>query len=235
VGAVTSLDVLPITRRLLFAAYGFTMYILKFFLPVHLSAFYPYPDLIPGVALPGLFYMMPLFAIAIALIPLFLKKSAGENLYRVSLFGLSFYFFNILFVLQFVSSGGAVMADRYTYLSYYGIVFIILYLVNEALAMKPSLKNPLIGILAAVSIAFSVMCYARTKVWHNPETLWTDVIAKYPGSGSQIAYMNFGDYYAEKGDTANAFKNYKILEDMHTQLPSVYQNLGNIYAMRKQF
>lgn len=89
-------------------------------------------------------------------------------------------------------------------------------------------------IVGGISIFFIIQCYERTKVWHDSESLWTNVLANYPGSGSQIAYMNLGDYYAEKGDTANAFKNYSILDGMHTKLPTVYQNLGNIYAMRGQ-
>ncbi|HTB32354.1 MAG TPA: tetratricopeptide repeat protein [Bacteroidia bacterium] len=231
-GSVTSFEALSIPNRILFASYGYTMYLLKFLFPFKLSTFYPYPDLDIGSSLPPVFYVMPILAILLSAIPFYFKMKKKEDLYRVSLFGLSFYFFNIVFVLQFVSAGAAIMADRYSYVSYFGLIFMTVYLVNNLLTNKPKLKNTVIGVLGGVSLFFTILCYGRTKVWHDAESLWTDVLSKYPGSGSQIAYMNLGDFYAEKGDTANAFKNYSILVGMNTKLPTVYQNIGNIYAMR---
>jgi tetratricopeptide (TPR) repeat protein len=233
-GSVTSFEALSISDRILFASYGYVMYLIKFLFPFKLSTFYPYPDLGVGNSLPPLFYVMPIIAIAISLIPFYFKLKKKESLYRISLFGLSFYFFNIVFVLQFISAGGAIMADRYSYVSYFGLIFMLVYAAGNLLSSEPRLKNPVIGILSGISLFFIILCYERTKVWHDAESLWTDVLSKYPGSGSQVAYMNLGDFYAEKGDTANAFKNYSILVGMHTRLPTVYQNIGNIYAMRGQ-
>ncbi len=233
-GSVTSFSALPFTYRILFASYGYTMYLVKFLFPFNLSAFYPYPELATNIPLPSMFYAMPVTAILLGLIPFYFKLKKKENLFRITLFGLGFYLFNILFVLQFVSAGGVIMADRYSYVSYFGLIFMVVYLLNEWQSSNPKLKYAVVGILSGVSLLFSVLCLQRTKVWHDGESLWTDVLSKYPGPGSQIAYMNMGDFYADKGDTANAFKNYNILEGMHTRFPTVYKNLADIYAMRGQ-
>ncbi len=233
-GSVTSFSAIPFLDRILFASYGFTMYVVKFLVPFNLSAFYPYPELGTNIPIPPIYYLMPLTAILIGSIPFYFKWKKKENLYRITLFGLSFYLFNILFVLQFVSAGGVIIADRYTYLSYFGLVFIIACLANEWISAKPSTKNVAVVGLGGMSLLFFVLCYTRTKVWHDAESLWTDVLSKYPGSGSQVAYMNLGDYYVEKGDTANALKNYTILENMNTHFPTVYKNMANIYGMHGQ-
>lgn len=133
-GSVTAFSAIPFTYRILFACYGYTMYLVKFLFPFNLSAFYPYPVMGEGIPLPSYFYLMPICAILISLIPFYFKWKKKENLYRITLFGLAFYMFNILFVLQFVSAGGVIMADRYSYISYFGLVFMVAYLVNELLS-----------------------------------------------------------------------------------------------------
>ena len=44
-GAIADMQVFTIFQRMMFASYGAIMYVVKFFAPVNLSAFYPYPTL----------------------------------------------------------------------------------------------------------------------------------------------------------------------------------------------
>jgi len=233
-GAVADFHSISLVDRILFTFYGFNTYLIKLFLPIHQNAFYPYPDITPGVPLPTLFYIMPVGTLLLCAIPFYFKWKKQENLYRISLFGLAFYFFNVIFILQFISCGDAIIADRYTYTAYFGPVFVIIYMVNELISATPALKNWAIGLLAAFSIMFAIVCEARTKVWHNPETFWTDVIAKSE-MHSQLPYLNLGNYFIDSGKYEKAYPEYVLLTHLGIKEGGVFRNLAMIYGLHKQF
>ena len=115
-GAIAEFDHFTFIDRMVFAAYGFCMYLVKAIVPVQLSAFYPYP-FVAGGAVPGYYYAMPIIAV--------LLLGGAVAVYKKSkapLFGLGFYLVTVALVLQFISVGKAIMADRYTYLPYVGTV-----------------------------------------------------------------------------------------------------------------
>lgn len=191
-----SMERFSFPERILFGCYGFVMYIIKLFFPIQLSALHPFPE--NGQF--GLFYYLaPFITLVIICLVFYFRKN------RVLIFGMGFYFISILLVLQFISVGNAVIAERYSYLSYIGLLFITGNYYDKAIKKKtrlPGGKNILYVIFAGIVILFMVITFQRTKVWNNPETLWTDVIRKYPDS--YRAYMSRGRYYVvnEKYDLA---------------------------------
>ncbi len=233
-GAVADFQTVSFVNRIFFAFYGFNMYLVKFLWPFHLNGFYPYPDFRVGVALPVLFYVMPFVTALIVCVPFYFKRKGKENLYRIILFGLAFYFFDIVFVLQFISCGDAIIADRYTYVAYIGIIFMIMCVLDELVLAKPSLKNLVIVAITGLSLMFAVLCYGRTKVWHNPETFWTDVIAK-SNMHSQLPYIDLGNYYADSGKYDKAYPEYTLLVRLDVKDAGIFRNLAMIYGLRKQF
>jgi tetratricopeptide (TPR) repeat protein len=233
-GAVASFHTFTFYQRIIFVAYGFTMYIAKAFVPFHLCSYYPYPELNNDGSLPFIYYLLPLIAVIIAALPILLSYFAGENYLRVTIFGLAFYFFNVMFVLQFVSSGPAVMADRYSYVSYFGIFFIVIYLVRQLWEKQPAYHVPVQAGLGVCMLIFGYITFDRTQVWHSTETLWRDVIQKYPHR-IETSYKNLGNFYAEKGQMDSAYANYKIMENMQTRDAGVYSNIANIYGLRKDY
>jgi tetratricopeptide (TPR) repeat protein len=233
-GAVADFHTISLIDRILFTFYGFNMYLIKLLLPIHQNAFYPYPDITPGIALPALFYIMPVATLLVCAVPFYFKWKKKENLFRVSLFGLTFYFFNVIFILQFISCGDAIIADRYTYTAYFGPVFVIMYMISELISARPALKNWAIGLLAAISIMFVLVCQARTKVWHNPETFWSDVIIKSE-MHSQLPYLNLGNYFVDSGKYEKAYPAYSLLTRLGLKDAGVFRNLAMIYGLRKQF
>lgn len=233
-GAVADFHTINLPDRILFTFYGFNMYLARLFYPVHLNAFAPYPDIRPGIALPLLFYIMPFATVLLWTVPFYFKWKKMDALFRVTLFGLSFYFLNVVFVLQFISCGDAIIADRYTYTAYFGPVFVIMYLANECMVALPALKNWLVGLLLAFSIMFAVLCEARTRVWHNPETFWSDVIVK-SDMHSQLPYLNLGNYFVDSGKYEKAYPEYSLLTRLGMNDGGVYRNLAMIYGLHRQY
>jgi tetratricopeptide (TPR) repeat protein len=219
-----------ILQQILFASYGALLYIVKLFVPYKLSAFYPYPDVIGLSVIPLIFYLAPLIVLGIfaALIYFFRKKE------KELVFGLLFYFVSVALVLQFISVGSAIIADRYTYLSYIGLLFIVAYLLNKLWQHKGSIwalmKYPLVVIIIAAAVVFSYETYSRTQVWKDSDTLWTNVIDNYPDAAT--AYFNRANNDYDLNEIDKAVSDYTNALQWHSDIDShkkIYFDRGLLY------
>ncbi len=178
-GAVQSLGSFAFYERILFACYGISAYLIRALAPAHLSALYPYPLRTAGGGLPLVYYLAPLGALLFAaLVALSLRWG------RAVAFGALFFLANVALVLQLLPVGSAIIADRYTYLSFVGIGFIIASLCGS-LAEGPLARRalPRAGLIVALSVAGAAALFAtqaRCAVWKDNVTLWNDVLSQYP-------------------------------------------------------
>lgn len=252
-GAITNSAVFTQVQKISFVGTNYLMYLWKYFVPTHLSSYYPYPELTDNNILPVYYYAAPFVALAITAGLLFLAYKKGENHFRVALFGFCYYFFNVMFILQYISAGPAIMADRYSYAAYIGVTFTLVWLLYMLLNKLPSLKTPIMVAVGLFCCMLAYLCQARTEVWHNTETLWKDVIAKYPAKvdtvynaartqfvvhihpGVETSYKNLGNYFVQDvnpPDYDSAYMYYEVLEQTKSKDAGVYSNLGNIWAIR---
>ncbi|MEM7103820.1 MAG: tetratricopeptide repeat protein [Bacteroidota bacterium] len=224
-GAVGSYETFALHHRFMFAGYGFLMYIYKFLVPIDLSTFYPYPNLGEGGFLPSIYYAAPIIALGFAGITWYFGRR-----WKPLLFGIGFYFLTVALVLQFMSVGQVVMADRYTYLPYIGLGFLLG--CGFSHFWEGESKNPigyiLAGIISLGFLWFTYGTYERSKVWKNSETLWTNVIDQHPNVG--LAYKNRGNYRARNGKIEEALKDFNIALQLLPDDSAIYESLGNTYA-----
>ena len=246
-GAVAKEGVFTIFQEGMFACYGFVMYWFKLFMPTDLSAFYPYPNLGPEDNLPILFYLAPfLVFVSIFIIPFILWRKKNELL-KPYVFGMAFFTIMVALVLQFISVGSAIMADRYTYIPYIGSFFLLLKVITH---FKFEVKYKLVTyiFLGAYTCVLAKTCFDRVPVWTNSETLWSDVISKYPFEieqkgnqvkiikyGVEVAYKNRGNYYREHNEMDRAFNDYNALVMARVKEPLIYSNMANMYALDAKF
>jgi tetratricopeptide (TPR) repeat protein len=94
-------------------------------------------------------------------------------------FGLLFFMANIAFVLQLIPVGGAIMADRYTYVASFGTC-LVLASAWAAIGRSRSAARVGAAVLGAYVLTLAVLTYERCAVWKDSLTLWNDVLAKYP-------------------------------------------------------
>lgn len=232
-GAIAAMETFTLFQRLTFACYGFIMYIWKLILPVNLSAFYPYPFTDAQGNIPPIYYASPFIVGTLAGLVIFLtwkRYEAG----KIFAFSFSFYFISVALVLQFISVGSVIMADRYSYLSYVGLLFIPAYFF-EVVRMKNSkfIKTLLFVAIALAIVWFSYLTYERTKVWTNAKTLWTDVMNQYPFV--EIAYENRGIYYKDRGQLDSMLIDYEfVTQKLNTKNEKIWSNLGNLYGLLGQ-
>jgi len=236
--AIGSFEAYSILQRLTFLSYGMLEYIYKLFLPINLSALYPYPQLVNG-SLPIIFYLTPIIALA-----LFYGVYRSLKYSRLVAFGVLFFIANIILVLQFLSVGVAIISERYTYIPYIGLLFIIgmgfSWIYRNKDPQYSKFKTPSTLLLAVFAITCAYLTSERCKVWFNSDVLWTNEINKFPNNAE--GWKNRGGYLVDKSKFdinagANDFD--AALKDFNTSMalnPSDwknYSNRGHIYAIKK--
>lgn len=230
-GAVASFEALTIGERILYASYGFVMYVWKLFVPANLSTLYPYPYRYISGYLPSIYYAAPVIALAILVLPTWLLYKRKSSLFRIYFFGIGFFLANVIFVLQFVSVGSAIMSDRYSYVAYFGLFFIVAYLLQSLISQMPSAKVAVVSALLLLSTGLGALCAERTHVWHDSETLLTDAIEKYPYR-ALLSYKWRGNYYLSIGELDKAMKDYELLASIRAADAKVKANMERIRAMK---
>ncbi len=230
-GAITEIPLFPLFDRILFSTYAFLDYILKLLLPINLSAFYPYPIKVQSLY-PLLFYASPLILfVLIVLLLRFLKN------YKEIVFGVAFFIINIILLLQLLPVGGSIMSERYSYLSYVGLFFVIgntFSKVWNTPSQKISNYKYLFAFILSVYIFFiGYSTINRIKIWTNSDTLWTDVIKKNPAS--VIAYSNRGSYYQKQGKLDIALKDFNEALRLKPDHPETLINRSDIYRINGQY
>ncbi|MBE2288433.1 MAG: hypothetical protein IAE95_02685 [Chitinophagaceae bacterium] len=229
-GAVASFGVLSISERIMYAGYGFIMYVAKFFVPVGLSTFYPYPYRFIDGSLPMIYYLAPFLSVLIVVLPVVVLVRLKSRYVPVVVFGLVFFVVNLVLVLQFISVGSAIMADRYSYVAYIGLLFTVFYLLADLIQRMPSMRLVVTSLLLVVSAGYAIACAARTKVWHNSETLHTDAIEKYP-MRALLSYKWRGHHYFSIGEYEQAMQDYEVLVTLRSADNKVKANMEKIAVL----
>jgi tetratricopeptide (TPR) repeat protein len=229
-GAIAPVDTWNLFEKLLFASYGSLMYVLKLFVPVGLSAVYPYPDKGSGIG-PEFYGALVVMLVAFPAL-LFVCRRL-----RPVLFGWAFFFINILLVLQFFTVGGAVMAERYTYVPYIGLLLGLTWWLDER-PRPGQAGRPARLVIGAVLIAMLPLSlyqtWTRCGVWKNSETLWTDTIRKFPHR-IDIAYNNLGVVLRDQGKFDEAISHYREAIRLRGNNAEAHYNLGIVLADQGKF
>ena len=193
------------TEQTMFACYALVIYVVKFIAPFSLSAFYPYPAKDADGLYPVIFYLSPFIVlISTGLIIWFIirrKKNGLSN--SALLFGLLFFIVNIYITLQLKASANEILADRYTYLSYFGLLFIAAGAINTFWEKyQAQLQKMTIASGCCVAIVFVLMANNYARTWYDSTTLWSHVIDVFRSSqvkDLEMAYTNRGIAYADQG------------------------------------
>jgi protein O-mannosyl-transferase len=224
-----------IFQRFQISGYGFMTYAIKFLFPVDLCILYPYPSL---QEMTNGSFNIKLWASFIGIILLIILTIWSLRKTKLYFFGIGFYFATVILVLQFISVGSFIMAERYTYLPYIGLSFIPATLIAGS-SLKP--RRILLLISGCVIIIFMILARQQVKVWFNTETLWTQPIDRHPHN--ELARRGRGKYYYMLSSHAknNAEKNlyedkatadFKEAIKAGTRDANVYEGMGVILQSR---
>lgn len=218
-----SLKVFSMMDRIQYAGYGFVMYFYHLFVPINLCTFYPYePDGANKLYSTGIVFSLVIIGLTIF--------SARKS--KLFLFGIGFFAVTVALVLQFISVGAAIMADRYTYIPYIGLFFVLAMLLDQLAEKNQSLKQ----VVWVGAFAFAVFCLFQTRkqveTWQNTGTLFGQIIKLFPND--YRAYYTYGKYVGEKeGKLEESIEaNKKAIELGYKDDAGPWENLGTAYGIK---
>ncbi len=190
-----------IVDRLFIGSYSYIVYLMKWIFPWKMSPLYPYPE-----KLDQLFYAstLPLAGVAI------LSLIAFKRDWRPLLFGILFFTFNVMFMLQIVGAGQGFIADRFTYIPYLGLFYLTGVLFDWVAANRPTMKTALQGSLIAYLFVFGLLTMKQCGIWKSGDLLWGHVLNYYqnvstPWNNRAQIYRKNGDSLREQGKNQEAF------------------------------
>lgn len=224
--ALGEIDALSVTDRLAFSGYSLVMYMVKLFWFKGLSAFYNYPLLENG-KYPIIYYITPFLLFIIGWLLFKIKTQR-----KLIVFSFGFFLVTIGLVIQIVPAGNVIMADRYTYLPYIGLLFFMAMIAKPFLLNQKS-RNVIIGALIIYVIACSYIAFERTKVWHDSMTLWNDAIQKNPDAA--LPYNNRGCLFSSLNDKERALVDFNKAIEIRPNYFSAYFNRALIYNKTNRF
>lgn len=217
--SITNFDFLD---RLCIGAYSFCTYVYKVVLPWPMSPLYPYPKHLPWTV-----YAAPIgFLLACGAMWWAWKKGL-----RTWVFGVAFFFFNVMFLLQIFAAGQGFLADRFTYVAYFGFFAIAAYYADIYLNQENT-KGMAQVALGVVALAFGFWTVRQVGVWKDGYTLWTHVMSMDEGAKerSSLPYWNRGQFLRnERGDFEAALKDYTRAVEMEPSNPELLNSRGKTY------
>jgi Flp pilus assembly protein TadD len=224
-----------VLQRIQISSYGFVLYIIRFFAPFNLSAIYPYPDIQEFRQAPFAIFLFMAVA-GVTLIAFLVIRSLRKT--KLYAFSFAFYFVTIALVLQFITVGYAIMADRYSYLPYVGLSLIPATIISKS---SKTGKTILLIIFSCFLVMLIFQARKQADVWSNTETLWSNAIMRYPHQ--ELPRRSRGKYYGKmslqaKNDTEMKMFEDKALIDFKeaikagTKSADVFQGAGVIYGSR---
>ncbi len=189
-----------ISRIFLFTA-GLSSYFLRLIAPLNLSAIHYFPD-VHGDPLPWYYYLSLPFIILIAWL------AARRSAFRKEIiFGIFFFLITISVMLQIVTVGSALTTERYTYVSYIGLFYIIGQWMTGMWETKYG--NMVAVVFALFVLTFSAQAYNRIGVWKDSNTLFTDITEKDPDNWrNAFVYYYWGISKSSEGFKQEAIDKY---------------------------
>ncbi len=217
--AVNDLETYSVTQRLSFAFYGLFFYIVKSILPTGLSPMHPYPQ---ETEMLEWGFLMPA---AVGAIFLLILGWLGMRKNRILGFAGLFFLLNLILMLQLVSVGRAIVAERYSYLCYIGL-FLALIVLIERVPQIPKKKSTFYLISISIGLPLFYLSSQQLKVWQNSETLWSKAISEYPQDW--FAYIGRGNYYKDVSNNSKALADFNKAVQLAPDRFDNYFNLGDL-------
>jgi len=213
----------PLWDRILLFPLKILLLFGKFICPVGLTLIYPPIGIDPGS--PLLWLPAALLVILGSLLVVLHRFIPVWGL----LWGASVYILNLIpssGIVPFSGMNELYVADHYQYLALAGASLAAAVTVDAAAGAWSKQKAVYIKGIFTLTVIFvlGTISINLVPVWDNGETLWKDVIAKNPKSGT--AHYNFGHYLDKKGRRAEATGHYEAAIAVDESLYQAHHNLG---------
>lgn len=207
--------------KLAVGAYSYAVYVVKWIFPYKMSPLYPYEPQLPVIAYICL-AVVPIAVLAFLFWGFRKSKTAP-------VFGWAFFTFNVMFLLQIVGAGQGFLADRFTYIAYIGLFYLIVKGYEYWVTKQPSYQTMAQAGLVLYLLILAYVNVQQQKIWMNGGTLWEKVKLFYPNS--PVAFKNAAGYYRDEAkNRARAIENYKYALELIPDDAFTLNDLAKAYT-----
>jgi len=222
-GSINDESTYDFTQRLFIGSYSLGVYLVKFIFPYEMSPLYPYPGKLPTIV-----YFGPLAVLAVAAF----TWIAWRKDWRAHVLGMLFFVFNVMFVLQVVGAGQGFLADRFTYIPYLGLMFMVAWAGHTIMESRPSATRVMSFGFGAYMLLFSWMTWRQNEVWQDSDTLWTHVLKYY--DRTPLPFRNRANFRRDQGRTEEALADYNAALAIKPDA-ALYNSRAKLYFNLKKY
>ncbi len=165
---------------------------------------------------------------------------------KVIVFGSLFFLVNIALLLQFLPVGGAILADRYSYIPYLGLFFMAGWFVTGF--FEPGAKRQTgyiaLSVVGVYAIYLGMLTTERCKAWYDTTSLWRDEIEKQPMAPNAFNNLGF-NYFNRFNESVNEAdrkvffdSSYYLLSkaiELDPKFANPYVSIGELYRASGKF
>jgi protein O-mannosyl-transferase len=215
----------PVASRVIAAAYSGAFYLVKTFIPIDITVFYPRPRPFPWAS-PR--YM----ASALAVLGLSAASIALRRRWPALLAAWIAYLIILLPSSGVVRFSPQIAADRYCYIAFMPLVALLagalFQLVRSPGRRLAAILIPITGTAAAVGIVgLTALSWRQCRVWHDTMSLWSHPLA-HGGDRCGDVYAGVGLAFQQAGRFEDALSWYRAALRLEPALPDAQGNLGLI-------
>ena len=219
VGAVVSLETLPLAKRVANALVSYILYVQKLLCPVDLAVFYPH------WAIP----LWQVIAAAVFLIATTVLACKYFRKYPYLIVGWLWYMGTLFPVIGLAQVGRQSMADRYAYVPFIGLFLIIAWIVPQIFSKLHYSKRYVSLVFLFIIMILTITTYIRIGKWENTTTLFEDALRVNPTN--YLAYNILGLEEGGQGNHEKALYYYNMSIKFNPKFDSAYNNAGNEFLM----
>ncbi|MBS1797629.1 MAG: tetratricopeptide repeat protein [Acidobacteria bacterium] len=168
VGAIETLDYLPFGTRILNTLAAYAKYVATFFYPAKLAVWYPYPKEFPVWQIGGAILLL-------GAVTALCVWQIRERKYLLT--GWLWFLGTLVPVIGLVQVGSQAMADRYTYVPYFGLFIMLVWGLGDLFNLFPRRSLAFFGFFGLAVAGFTVASFFQTARWHDNETLYRHTLA----------------------------------------------------------
>ena len=210
--------------QLVLGGYAYSVYILKSIIPYTTSTLYPTPSSLQTQHFVG----------GVIAVLVFIGALIKWRKYKFITFGLLFFSFNIFpQLMPFKGNETAFLNDRYVYVAYIGLFFIIAMSMQKLSERLPLSRNYFACLAVVMLVAYGILTIKYIPVWENSNTLWTYVIEKYPRQVA-AAHFNRGNYWYKNNQPDKAWEDFNAAIEINPEYSSAYLNRSSIYLEKNE-
>ncbi|HMT06770.1 MAG TPA: tetratricopeptide repeat protein [Pyrinomonadaceae bacterium] len=223
-GAVADLATMTLFERLQNVVFGYTGYLAMFFWPFDLGVFYPISQ------------SRPIWLFLISVILLLVLTIASDWFGRSRRYltvGWLWFVGMMVPVSGIVQIGGQSMADRYTYVPYFGLFIIVVWGIADIARSYKLSQKALAAICIIVIAVLGIRAFDQASKWQNSETLYRHTLAFTKNNNPMLA--NLCLHYVKKADPQTAERQCTELLAQMPETADGYNILGTLAAQNGKF